>query len=152
MDPPLSGMLSLFEHYIKILYMKGANTMADKICKIYPGNNKVTYIPGIMPNRGRLELPARAKLNEGELRKCLSYATVYEEVDGKNVLLTLNNFNKDNTDGIDATIPTVELKNYVKDEEPASPAPAKAAKATVQSKTRSNETTTKTEADTEDKK
>lgn len=97
--------------------------MADKIYKIYPGNNKVTYIPGILPGRGRLELPARAKLNEGELRKCMSYATVYEEVGNKNVLLTLQNYNKDNTDGVDTIIPDVELKNYVEEEKPVTPEP-----------------------------
>lgn len=81
-----------------------------KRCKVYPRNN-MQFISGILENQKRIELPAELPLSEKELRRCLSYGNCFEMVGGKHVLLTLENFNKDNKDGKDvtSTLPEGEL-------------------------------------------
>lgn len=81
-----------------------------KRCKVYPRNN-LQYISGILEKQKRIELPAELPLSEKELRRCLSYATVYEKVSAsKDVLLTLDNYLLDNTDAEAATdVPDDEL-------------------------------------------
>lgn len=81
-----------------------------KRCKVYPRNN-LQYISGILEKQKRIELPAELPLSEKELRRCLSYATVYEKVSSsKDVLLTLDNYLLDNTDAEAATdVPDDEL-------------------------------------------
>lgn len=81
-----------------------------KRCKVYPRNN-MQYISGILEKQKRIELPAELPLSEHELRRCLSFANCFEMVGGKHVLLTLDNFNKDNKDGKDvtATLPEDEV-------------------------------------------
>lgn len=81
-----------------------------KRCKVYPRNN-MQYISGILEKQKRIELPAELPLSEHELRRCLSFANCFEMVGGKHVLLTLDNFNKDNKDGKDvtATLPEGEV-------------------------------------------
>lgn len=81
-----------------------------KRCKVYPRNN-MQFISGILKNQKRIELPAELPLSEKELRRCLSYGNCFEMVGGKHVLLTLENFNKDNKDGKDvtSTLPEGEL-------------------------------------------
>lgn len=81
-----------------------------KRCKVYPRNN-MQYISGILEKQKRIELPAELPLSEHELRRCLSFANCFEMVGGKHVLLTLDNFNKDNKDGEDvtATLPEGEV-------------------------------------------
>lgn len=81
-----------------------------KRCKVYPRNN-MQFISGILKNQKRIELPAELPLSEKELRRCLSYGNCFEMVNGKHVLLTLDNFNKDNKDGKDvtATLPEDEV-------------------------------------------
>lgn len=74
-----------------------------KRCKVYPRNN-MQYISGILEKQKRIELPAELPLSEHELRRCLSFANCFEMVGGKHVLLTLDNFNKDNKDGKDVTV------------------------------------------------
>lgn len=81
-----------------------------KRCKVYPRNN-MQYISGILEKQKRIELPAELPLSEHELRRCLSFANCFEMVGGKHVLLTLDNFNKDNKDSKDvtATLPEGEV-------------------------------------------
>lgn len=81
-----------------------------KRCKVYPRNN-MQYISGILEKQKRIELPAELPLSEHELRRCLSFANCFEMVGGKHVLLTLDNFNKDNKNGKDvtATLPKGEV-------------------------------------------
>ncbi len=81
-----------------------------KRCKVYPRNN-MQYISGILEKQKRIELPAELPLSEHELRRCLSFANCFEMVGGKHVLLTVDNFNKDNKDGKDvtATLPEGEV-------------------------------------------
>lgn len=81
-----------------------------KRCKVYPRNN-MQYISGILKKQKRIELPAELPLSEHELRRCLSFANCFEMVGGKHVLLTLDNFNKDNKNGKDvtATLPKGEV-------------------------------------------
>lgn len=81
-----------------------------KRCKVYPRNN-MQYISGILEKQKRIELPAELPLSEHELRRCLSFANCFEMVGEKHVLLTLDNFNKDNKDGKDvtATLPEGEV-------------------------------------------
>ncbi len=81
-----------------------------KRCKVYPRNN-MQYISGILEKQKRIELPAELPLSEHELRRCLSFANCFEMVGGKHVLLTLDNYNKDNKDGKDvtATLPEGEV-------------------------------------------
>lgn len=89
-----------------------------KRCKVYPRNN-MQFISGILKNQKRIELPAELPLSEKELRRCLSYGNCFEMVGGKHVLLTLENFNKDNKDGKDvtSTLPEGELSKPRDEEE-----------------------------------
>lgn len=83
--------------------------MADKVCKVYPRNG-LQYIPGILEKRERIEFPAQLPMSEKEIRRCLSYADVYEVTDAGDVLLTLENYLEDNSDATSATdVPEVEL-------------------------------------------
>lgn len=83
--------------------------MADKVCKVYPRNG-LQYIPGILEKRERIEFPAQLPMSEKEIRRCLSYADVYEVTDAGDVLLTLENYLEDNSDATPATdVPEVEL-------------------------------------------
>lgn len=83
--------------------------MADKTCKVYPRNG-LQYIPGILEKRERIEFPAQLPLSEKELRRCLSFADVYEVTDAGDVLLTLDNYLEDNSKATPATdVPEVEL-------------------------------------------
>lgn len=86
------------------------DNLFPKRCKVYPRNN-MQYISGILEKQKRIELPAELPLSEHELRRCLSFANCFEMVGGKHVLLTLDNFNKDNKDGKDvtATLPEGEV-------------------------------------------
>lgn len=86
-----------------------------KRCKVYPRNN-LQFIPGILEKQQRIEFPAELPLSEKELRRCLSYADVYEVTDGGDVLLTMLNFMADNSEAEPATdVPEVELL-YPRDE------------------------------------
>ena len=83
--------------------------MANKTCKVYPRNG-LQYIPGILEKRERIEFPAQLPLSEKELRRCLSFADVYEVTDAGDVLLTLDNYLEDNSKATPATdVPEVEL-------------------------------------------
>ena len=87
-----------------------------KRCKVYPRNG-LQFIPGILEKRKRFEFPAELPLSPHEVRRCLSYADVYEvREDGTCVLLTLENYLADNTDAPEATdVPEDELL-YPRDE------------------------------------
>lgn len=86
-----------------------------KRCKVYPRNG-LQFIPGILEKQKRIEFPAELPLSEKELRRCLSYADVYEVTDGGDVLLTMLNFMSDNSKATPATdAPEVELQ-YPRDE------------------------------------
>ena len=88
-----------------------------KRCKVYPRNG-LQFIPGILEKQKRIEFPAELPLSPHEIRRCLSYADVYE-VRGEEdcVLLTLENYLTDNTDAVAATdVPEVELL-YPRDED-----------------------------------
>lgn len=97
-----------------------------KVCKIYPRNG-IQTISGILPKQEKIELPAKIKLNEKEVRRCMSFADVYEVVEKGDVLLTPVNYLADNAKAeIAKDVPTVELKDYTKKEEkedPVSPRP-----------------------------
>lgn len=87
-----------------------------KRCRVYPRNG-VQYIPGILTNRQRLELPAELPLNEKELRRCMSFADVYEvREDGSCVYMNTLNYYEDTADEPEATdVPEMELV-YPRDE------------------------------------
>lgn len=93
--------------------------MADlfpKRCKVYPRNG-LQFIPGILEKQKRIEFPAELPLSETELRRCLSFADVYEVTDGGDVLVTLLNYLSDNSKATPAKdVPEVELQ-YPRDEE-----------------------------------
>lgn len=87
-----------------------------KRCKVYPRNG-LQFIPGILEKQKRIEFPAELPLSEKELRRCLSYADVYEVTDAGDVLLTMLNFMSDNSEATPAEdVPDVELQ-YPRDEE-----------------------------------
>lgn len=92
--------------------------MADlfpKRCKVYPRNG-LQFIPGILEKQKRIEFPAELPLSETELRRCLSFADVYEITDGGDVLVTLLNYLSDNSKATPATdVPEVDLL-YPRDE------------------------------------
>lgn len=92
--------------------------MADlfpKRCKVYPRNG-LQFIPGILEKQKRIEFPAELPLSETELRRCLSFADVYEVTDGGDVLVTLSNYLSDNSKATPAKdVPEVELQ-YPRDE------------------------------------
>lgn len=86
-----------------------------KRCKVYPRNG-LQFIPGILEKQKRIEFPAELPLSEKELRRCLSYADVYEVTDAGDVLLTMLNFMSDNSEATPAEdVPDVELQ-YPRDE------------------------------------
>lgn len=92
-------------------------SLFPKRCKVFPRNNH-QFIPGILVKRKRIDLPAELPLSEHELRRCLSYADVYEMVGDKCVLLTMHNYLSDNTDAEAATdVPEDVEMNYPRDEE-----------------------------------
>lgn len=88
--------------------------MADlfpKRCKVYPRNG-LQFIPGILEKQKRIEFPAELPLSETELRRCLSFADVYEVTDGGDVLVTLLNYLSDNSKATPAKdVPEVELQH-----------------------------------------
>lgn len=92
--------------------------MADlfpKRCKVYPRNG-LQFIPGILEKQKRIEFPAELPLSETELRRCLSFADVYEVTDGGDVLVTLLNYLSDNSKATPAEdVPEVDLQ-YPRDE------------------------------------
>lgn len=87
-----------------------------KRCKVYPRNG-LQFIPGILEKQKRIEFPAELPLSPHEVRRCLSYADVYEVRDDDTcVLLTMENYLTDNTDAPEATdVPEDELL-YPRDE------------------------------------
>ena len=86
-----------------------------KRCKVYPRNG-LQFIPGILEKQKRIEFPAELPLSPKEIRRCLSYADVYEVTDAGDILLTLENFMADNSDATPATdVPEDELL-YPRDE------------------------------------
>lgn len=88
-----------------------------KVCKVYPRNG-IQTISGILPKQEKIELPAKIKLNEKEVRRCMSFADVYEVVEKGDVLLTPVNYLADNAKAeIAKDVPTVELKDYTKKKE-----------------------------------
>lgn len=72
-----------------------------KRCKVYPRNGK-QYIPGILDKRKRIEFPAELPLTLTEIRRCLSFADVYEMPEGKGtdkcVYLNAQNWMADNSE------------------------------------------------------
>lgn len=81
-----------------------------KRCKVYPRNG-MQFIPGILEKQKRIEFPAELPLSEKELRRCLSYADVYEVTGSGDVLLTMLNFMSDNSKATPATdVPEDELQ------------------------------------------
>lgn len=72
-----------------------------KRCKVYPRNGK-QYIPGILNKRKRIEFPAELPLTLTEIRRCLSFADVYEMPEGKGtdkcVYLNAQNWMADNSE------------------------------------------------------
>ena len=88
-----------------------------KRCKVYPRNG-LQFIPGILEKQKRIEFPAELPLSPHEIRRCLSYADVYEVRDDDScVLLTMENYLADNSEATAATdVPEDELL-YPRDEE-----------------------------------
>lgn len=83
-----------------------------KTVKVFP-QKQHKYISGVLLNQKKIEVPSLiTAVSDKELRRLLSYATVYEVVDGVgDVLLTLDNYMKDNSDAVAATdVPEVELE------------------------------------------
>ena len=81
-----------------------------KRCKVYPRNG-LQFIPGILEKQKRIEFPAELPLSEKELRRCLSYADVYEVTDSGDVLLTIPNYLSDNSKATPAKdVPEDELQ------------------------------------------
>lgn len=92
-------------------------SLFPKTCKVFPRND-LQYIPGILKDQKRIEVPSKLPLTETELARCLSYADVYEVVDGKDVLLTRLNYLADNSEAEAADdVPEVELAEPRADDE-----------------------------------
>lgn len=72
-----------------------ANNVVCKICKVYPAKNK--RITGILPEQKMITEPGIYHLNLKEIRRCMSYADVFEVVTGGDVLLTPENYTADNS-------------------------------------------------------
>lgn len=72
-----------------------ANNVVCKICKVYPAKNK--RITGILPEQKMITEPGIYHLNLKEIRRCMSYADVFEVVTGGDVLLTPDNYTADNS-------------------------------------------------------
>lgn len=90
-----------------------------KRCKVYPRNGK-QYIPGILDKRKRIEFPAELPLTLTEIRRCLSFADVYEMPEGKGtdkcVYLDAQNWMADNSEAETADdVPDTKLL-YPRDE------------------------------------
>ena len=90
-----------------------------KRCKVYPRNGK-QYIPGILNKRKRIEFPAELPLTLTEIRRCLSFADVYEMPEGKGtdkcVYLNSQNWMADNSEAEAADdVPDTKLL-YPRDE------------------------------------
>lgn len=90
-----------------------------KRCKVYPRNGK-QYIPGILNKRKRIEFPAELPLTLTEIRRCLSFADVYEMPEGKGtdkcVYLNAQNWMADNSEAEAADdVPKTKLL-YPRDE------------------------------------
>lgn len=85
-----------------------------KRCKVYPRNG-LQFIPGILEKQKRIEFPAELPLSEKELRRCLSYADVYEVTDSGDVLLTMLNFMADNSKATVATDVPDDKLQYPRD-------------------------------------
>lgn len=90
-----------------------------KRCKVYPRNGK-QYIPGILDKRKRIEFPAELPLTLTEIRRCLSFADVYEMPEGKGtekcVYLNAQNWMADNSEAEAADdVPKAKLL-YPRDE------------------------------------
>lgn len=89
-----------------------ANNVVCKICKVYPAKNK--RITGILPEQKMITEPGIYHLNLKEIRRCMSYADVFEVVTGGDVLLTPENYTADNSKA--ATYPTDKVPE-IKDTE-----------------------------------
>ena len=87
-----------------------ATNVVCKICKVYPAKNK--RITGILPNQGVITDPGIYHLNLKEIRRCMSYADVFEVVTGGDVLLHENNYMLDNSK---ATVTPAEKVPEMKD-------------------------------------
>lgn len=72
-----------------------ANNVVCKICKVYPAKNK--RITGILTEQKMITEPGIYHLNLKEIRRCMSYADVFEVVTGGDVLLTPENYTADNS-------------------------------------------------------
>lgn len=72
-----------------------ANNVVCKICKVYPAKNK--RITGILTEQKMITEPGIYHLNLKEIRRCMSYADVFEVVAGGDVLLTPENYTADNS-------------------------------------------------------
>ena len=72
-----------------------ANNVVCKICKVYPAKNK--RITGILTKQKMIIEPGIYHLNLKEIRRCMSYADVFEVVTGGDVLLTPENYTADNS-------------------------------------------------------
>ena len=83
-----------------------------KLCRVIP-RNEFQYIPGILVKQERIDVPSELPLTLPEIRRCLSYANVYEVVEEGNVLLTLDNYTADNSEE-----ETVELPEEIEFEKP----------------------------------
>ena len=91
--------------------------VTTKVCKVYPRNG-LQYISDILPNRGRIELPAKIEMNSAEVRRCMSFADVYEVIKKGDVLLTIENYLEDNADATVATdVPKDKLVDYTESED-----------------------------------
>ena len=91
-----------------------------KRCKVYPRNGK-QFIPGILHKRKRIEFPAELPLTLTEIRRCMSFADVYEMPEGKGtdkcVYLNAQNWMSDNSEAEAADdVPKTKLL-YPRDEE-----------------------------------
>ena len=89
-----------------------ANNVVCKICKVYPAKNK--RITGILPEQKMITEPGIYHLNLKEIRRCMSYADVFEVVTGGDVLLTPENYTADNSKA--ATYPADKVPE-IKDKE-----------------------------------
>ena len=90
-----------------------------KRCKVYPRNGK-QYIPDILDKRKRIEFPAELPLTLTEIRRCMSFADVYEMPEGKGtdkcVYLNAQNWMADNSEAEAADdVPDTKLL-YPRDE------------------------------------
>lgn len=91
-----------------------------KRCKVYPRNGK-QFIPGILHKRKKIEFPAELPLTLKEVRRCMSFADVYEMPEGKGttkcVYLNAQNWMADNSKAEAAKDVPKDKLLYPRDEE-----------------------------------